>query len=237
MSPWRTLQWRRPARSSRARASASMSSDRSRPRPRSIDGPNSSSMRPVPVPRSSSERIGTRPARRRSPPPPPHRRHAACGCGPTRRRAGRNRLAPRPRAPRAPRPAARGRAASVASSGSSRAISSRASVARAAPLAQTEEGPRAFAEALDQPGFRQQPQMARDARLRLAQDVGEFGDRQLRLGQQGQDAQPRGLAGGLEGAVESRERQVGRRWAWRGHALDWTIRADIGEDIKISLYL
>ena len=36
MSPWRTLQCLRPARSSRARASASMSSDRSRPRPRSI---------------------------------------------------------------------------------------------------------------------------------------------------------------------------------------------------------
>ena len=56
MSPWRTLQWRRPARSSRARASASMSSDMSRPSPRSMPGPNSSSMRPVPVPRSSSER-------------------------------------------------------------------------------------------------------------------------------------------------------------------------------------
>ena len=62
MSPCRTLQWRSPARSSRARASDSMSSDMSRPRPRSIEGPNSSSIRPVPVPRSSSERTSV-PAR------------------------------------------------------------------------------------------------------------------------------------------------------------------------------
>ena len=48
----------RPERSSRARASASMSRDRSSPMPRSICGANSSSIRPVPVPRSSSERIG-----------------------------------------------------------------------------------------------------------------------------------------------------------------------------------
>ena len=52
--------------------------------------------------------------------------------------------------------------------------------------------------------------MARDARLRLAQDVGEVGDRQLGLGQQRQDAQARRLAGGLERAVEVRERKVGR---------------------------
>ena len=47
--------------------------------------------------------------------------------------------------------------------------------------------------------------MARDARLRLAQDVGEVGDGQFGLGQQRQDAQARLLAGGLEGGVESVE--------------------------------
>ncbi len=51
--------------------------------------------------------------------------------------------------------------------------------------------------------------MARDAGLRLAQDRGELGHRELGLAEQGQDTQPRGLAGGLEGAVQGLERQVG----------------------------
>ena len=80
----------------------------------------------------------------------------------------------------------------------------------AAALAQAEERPGAFAEALDQAGLGQQLQMARDARLRLAQDVGEVGDGQLGLAEQRQDAQPRALAGGLESAVEGLESQVGR---------------------------
>jgi hypothetical protein len=46
----------------------------------------------------------------------------------------------------------------------------------AAGFGQAEKGPGALAEALDQPGLRQQPQMARDARLRLPQDVGQVGD-------------------------------------------------------------
>ena len=85
----------------------------------------------------------------------------------------------------------------------------------AAVLAEAEEGPGAFAEPLDQAGLGQQLEMARDARLRLAQDVGEIGDRQLGLGEQRQDAQPRRLAGRLEGAVERHERQLGNltgRW-------------------------
>ena len=81
----------------------------------------------------------------------------------------------------------------------------------AAALAQPEERPGAFAEALDQSGLGQQPQMPRDARLRLAQDVGEIGDRQLGLGQQRDDAQARLFAGGLQGAVEVGKRQLGRR--------------------------
>ena len=70
----------------------------------------------------------------------------------------------------------------------------------AAVLGEPEERPGALAEALDQPGLDQQLEMARDARLRLAQDVGEVGDGQFGLGQQRQDAQARFLAGRLEGA-------------------------------------
>ena len=71
-----------------------------------------------------------------------------------------------------------------------------------AVLGEAEEGPGALAEALHQPGLGQQLEMARDARLRLAQDVGEIRDRQLGLGEQRQDAQPRLLARRLEGGVE-----------------------------------
>ena len=75
----------------------------------------------------------------------------------------------------------------------------------AAMLGQAEEGPGALAEALHQPGLGQKPQMARDARLRLAQDVGEVGDGQLGLGQQRQHAQARLLARRLEGRIEGIE--------------------------------
>src|SRR6478736_4690293 len=117
MSPWRTLQWRKPARSMRARASSSMSSDRSMPRPRSIRGPKISRMRPVPVPRSSSERNGDIEA--------------------GHQRAGKLRA---------------------------RAV-----------FAEAEERPGAFPEALDQPGLDHELEVARDARLRLAQNLGQIG--------------------------------------------------------------
>ena len=79
----------------------------------------------------------------------------------------------------------------------------------AALLGQPEERPGALAEALDQPGLDQELEMARDARLRLAQDLGEVGHGQLGLGQQHQHAQPRVLARGLEGCVEGVERKAG----------------------------
>ena len=60
--------------------------------------------------------------------------------------------------------------------------------------------------------------MARDARLRLAEDLGEIGHRQLGLGQQHQHAQPRVLTRGLEGCVESVERK-----ACLGHGMYPTI--------------
>ena len=81
-------------------------------------------------------------------------------------------------------------------------------------LGQAEEGPGALAEALDQPGLGQQLEMARDARLRLAQDVGEVGHGQFGLAQQSQHAQARLLAGRLEGGVEGVEAKLGAA----GHA-------------------
>src|SRR5260370_42695613 len=88
----------------------------------------------------------------------------------------------------------------------------------AAMLAETEEGPGSFPKPLHQPGFRQQLEMAGDARLRLAQNVGEIGDRQLGFGEQRQDAQAGRLAGSLQGTVERYERQLGNRIRWR---LEW----------------
>jgi hypothetical protein len=81
----------------------------------------------------------------------------------------------------------------------------------AASFSQPEERPGAFAETLHQPGFNQQPEMPRNARLRLPQDVGEVGDGQFGLRHQRQHAQPRRLARRLEGGVEGVERQVGSR--------------------------
>ena len=78
----------------------------------------------------------------------------------------------------------------------------------AAVLGQAEERPGALAEALDQAGFGQQLEMARNARLRLAQDVGEVGDGQFGLGQQRQHAQPRLLAGRLERRIEGIETEL-----------------------------
>ena len=53
--------------------------------------------------------------------------------------------------------------------------------------------------AVDQPGLGQQLQVARDARLRLAEDGGQILDRQLGLAEQRQIAQARRLARRLEG--------------------------------------
>ncbi len=70
-----------------------------------------------------------------------------------------------------------------------------------------EKSPGAFAMALDKAGFEQQLEMTRDARLRLAENGHQFAHRQLRLGQQRIDAQPRLLANG--GEAGERVRQSG----------------------------
>ena len=69
--------------------------------------------------------------------------------------------------------------------------------------------------ALDQAGFRQQLEMARDARLRLAQDFGEVGDGQFGLGQQRKDAQPRALGHRPQRVMHGLERQCSARFGIR----------------------
>ena len=76
---------------------------------------------------------------------------------------------------------------------------------RAARLGEPEERPGALALPLGEPGVDQQLQMARDARLRLAEDADEFADRQLGLAEQAEQAQPRHFAGGLEGGEQGVE--------------------------------
>ena len=76
--------------------------------------------------------------------------------------------------------------------------------ARRAGRRQTEEGPGPFAAALDEAGLDEELEMARDARLRLAQDRHDLAHRQLRLGEQRQKTQARLLSGG----VQRRERRV-----------------------------
>ena len=98
----------------------------------------------------------------------------------------------------------------------------------AAALAQPEKRPRALAEPLHQARFRQKLEMPRNPRLRLPQNVGEIRDRQLRLGQKRQDAQPRPLPGGLERAVKVGKRQL--------EGLDHG-STHLKAHIKISLYL
>ena len=196
----------RRARAGRAPAAACRATDRCRARARSR-GPNSSSMRPVPVPRSSSERNGWSASAARIAASTASsatcslrmRSHSAACCA----EIGLRRGGARRRAPTASRVAvARDRSGR---SGSSRVEQRARDVGAAAVLGQPEERPGALAEALDQAGFGQQLEMARDARLRLAQDVGEVGDGQLGLGQQRQHAQARLLAGGLERRVEGIE--------------------------------
>ena len=81
----------------------------------------------------------------------------------------------------------------------------------AALVGETEERPGALAAADGQAGFDQELQMARDAGLRLAEDGCELADRQLRLLEQTEDAQPRLLARRLE-IGEQRGKRDGLRW-------------------------
>ena len=90
----------------------------------------------------------------------------------------------------------------------SASISARASAAPPPCSASRKKAQVPFAETLDQPGLGQELEMARDARLRLPQDVGEIGHGQFGLGQQREDAQPRLLACGLERRIEGIETEL-----------------------------
>ena len=72
-----------------------------------------------------------------------------------------------------------------------------------AALAETKEGPRALTETLDQAGLGKEPQMPRQPGLRLAQNLGEVGNRQFGLGKQRQNAQPRRFARRFQTAGEA----------------------------------
>jgi hypothetical protein len=59
---------------------------------------------------------------------------------------------------------------------------------------QTAENPRSLAKPLDQTRIVQEFEMARDPRLTLAQDLGEFADGQFGTGQKPQNPEPCGFA-------------------------------------------
>ncbi len=84
----------------------------------------------------------------------------------------------------------------------------------AAALAEAIERPAPLAETIHQPGLGEQLEMPRDARLRLAQDLGEVGDGQFGLGEQREDAQARALTGGPQGRMQGVE--INRRQSDHG---------------------
>ena len=186
-----------------------MSSERSRPSPRSISRPEQfehAAGAGAEIEQRAERLVGERGADRGL-----HRFVGdmqladAVPLGGMRAEIGLRRGGARLRAPTASRSRSR---AMVGSAGSSRVDQRARDLGAAAVLGQAEERPGALAEALDQAGLGQQLEMARDARLRLAQDVGEVGDGQLGLGQQRQHAQARLLAGRLERRIEGVETEL-----------------------------
>ncbi len=81
----------------------------------------------------------------------------------------------------------------------------RAKPATGPDLGDSKENPCALAVALDKSGFGEKFQMARDARLRLAENGDELADRQFGFGEKGEQAQAGGFAGrrrGSENGIE-----------------------------------
>ena len=199
----------------RARAIASIAGLWSTPTARSARGASSSSMRPVPVPRSSRPRIGLSPTSARIAASTRLfgrvQRADRVPVGGAVGEIGRRLLAPR--FARRRQPGAVGGERRV---GRIEARDQRAGE-RAAAVGEAEEGPRALALALGEAGLDQQLEMARDARLRLAEDGDELADRQLGFAEQAEEAQPRHLACRLEAGQEGRRnrssavRQAARR--------------------------
>ena len=181
-----------------------MAEERSTPTARSAWGANSSSIRPAPAPRSSRLRTGL------SPTTSTHRFFDAL-------------LGNVQRADAIPLLGMRGEIAGgvlgarVTHLGEPGAVAGEKGVVSLEPAddgaregacwpgrRQPEERPGPFAAALDEAGLDEELEMARDARLRLAQDRHDLADRQLRLGEQRQKTQARLLSGG----VQRRKRRV-----------------------------
>ncbi len=177
------------------------------PSPRSRPGPNISRMRPVPVPRSSSERNG---------------RSASAVAIAAWRAVGDVQPADaipfggmfaeiglRGRRPGGPH---LGQPLAIANDDRVGRIEPRHQIVRqcggAAALGEAEECPVALAVALDQAGLPEQPEMPRDARLQLPQDVGEVGHGELGLGDECQDAQPGALGRRLQRHMKTGKSQV-----------------------------
>src|SRR5690348_15039578 len=95
-------------------------------------------------------------------------------------------------------------------------------------LGETEEGPCTFAEAGHEPSFGEKPEVARNAWLRLAQDVGQIRNSQFGFDEERENAQPRLLTGSLQRGIEIIEPEAGRR----GHG----IAPNRNRYIKIYLY-
>ena len=92
-----------------------------------------------------------------------------------------------------------------------------------AGVGKPEEDPGAFAEALDESGFRHELQMPADTRLALAEDLRQILDVQLATREQRQNAQTRGLARGTQGG---KRMDAAQAWA-RGPSLGNTRHKDM----------
>ena len=79
------------------------------------------------------------------------------------------------------------------------------------PVGEAEERPGALPVPLDEPGLDEELQVPRDARLRLAEDVGEVRDVELALGEERENAQAGLLAGRLEAGEQDVPAQDVRR--------------------------
>ena len=234
MSPWRTLQFLMPGVVEPAAREGQHvdGRDRCRGRARSA-APNSSSMRPVPVPRSSSERNGRSPS-------------SSADLGFDRLVGGMQAADAVPLGGVAAEIILRRRDAGRAHAGEPLAVAgddgiggielfapTGAPARPSAPCsARRKNAHDALAEALDQPRLGEQLEMARNARLRLAQDFGELRHGQFRLGEQREDAQPRLFPGRLERGIQVVEGDRVRSW-WDRSQSEWSDMAD--NDIKISL--
>ena len=172
------------------------------PSPRSISGPNSSSIRPVPVPRSSS--AADRPVGERGLDRAFDRRVGDMKAADAVPFGGM--LAEVGLRGGSTRSAHRGEPSPVAHHDRIRRIEPPdqrlRDVGNTTALAEAIERPASLAIAIDEARFGEQLQMARDARLRLAQDLGEIGDRKFGFGEQREDAQARALARGAQHRVQ-----------------------------------